>query len=80
MGFDTVTYMWKVVLRKNGILPEKENNISLVFYTLFLLLMFIIYLMLYTQASKTITRIKTFKFSIKKNDSKVIRWWYTMTN
>ena len=57
MGFDTVTYMWKVVLRKNGILPEKENNISLVFYTLFLLLMFIIYLMLYTQASKTITRI-----------------------
>ena len=54
MGFDTVTYMWKVVLRKNGILPEKENNISLVFYTLFLLLMFIIYLMLYTQVSKTI--------------------------
>ena len=66
MGFDTVTYMWKVVLRKNGILPEKENNISLVFYTLFLLLMFIIYLMLYTQASKTITRINlTFKFSIQ---------------
>ena len=57
MGFDTVTYMWKVVLRKNGILPEKENNISLVFYTLSLLLMFIIYLILYTQISKIITRI-----------------------
>ena len=73
MGFDTVTYMWKVVLRKNGILPEKENNISLVFYTLFLLLMFIIYLMLYTQASKTITRItrhrKRSSFQFKINDS-----------
>ena len=52
MGFDTVTYMWKVVLRKNGILPEKENNISLVFYTHFLLLMYIIYLIVYSQVTR----------------------------
>ena len=78
MGFDTVTYMWKVVLRKNGILPEKENNISLVFYTLFLLFTSIMYLILYTEVSKTIAKRSSFQFTI--NDSKVIRWWYTMTN
>ena len=72
MGFDTVTYMWKEVLRKNGILPEKENNISLVFYTIFLLFMFIIYLILYTQVSKTITRINPYylRYNVQVFNSK----------